>query len=151
MTAVHSCPTGTNTEQLKFKHIQTFQSTGLGHLGAWGMCKYAKEASSVIHTYHTSGADMPCTELPSESLQYRTELWVWWAAASCTHVSQTETVQQTHTPTHTFIQTDLSSLSHPLPSCRKFLMILIISVHAVSTAKSKHVHAHTQQTGTQSI
>lgn len=67
----------------------------------------------------------------------------------------------THTPTHPhFFHSDLSSLSHPLtshpscrpappplcnhlPSCRKFLMISIISARAVSPAKSRRVRART--------
>lgn len=119
-------------------------------------------------------------KLPPQPSKTVLNFGLWWAVAQRTHIRQSNRdshkhtdpyphYHHTHPPTHTLLHSDLSFLSpthippvlpplskktknpNHLPSFRKFLMISIISVRALSPAKSQHVHAHTQQTRTQSI
>lgn len=96
---------------------------------------------------HSAVANMPAHKLPPTTLQNRGELC--WSAAQRQYVSQAEAVQLPNSLTDPLSFTLTSALcSHPLtshhpaaplqvqkhhhhlPSCRKFLMISIISVHA---------------------
>lgn len=119
-----------------------------------------KGARNVIHKHHTTGANMPAHKLPPN---FRRELNLGHWRMQNAHTRQSNRDSPTNTDphplTHTLLHSDLSSLSHPLtshlfcpapkkthhhlPSCRKFLMISIISVCAVSPpSASTFTHAH---------
>lgn len=119
-----------------------------------------KEAKNVMHTLRYWGQHA-CTQITTKR-QKRVELWAS-VGESCTHApvrnkhTCTQTLTLLHPLTLSFTLTSplfspadippilppFQKTHHHLPSCRKFLMISIISVRTVSPAKSKHLHAHT--------
>lgn len=167
MTAAHCGPIGSNNKRVKFKHFQTL-SINTTFSEALRCVLVCQRGRGMLDTHIASLGPTCCAQTNTKDPQnFRL----------CTHVSQTHSHADPPSLPLTLSFTLTSPLflthSHPtrparlppkkkkphhhhlLPSCRKFLMISIIRVRAVSPAKSEHTHAnthtHTQQTGTQSI